>query len=228
MSTAGRDAEARLHRMRSSGWRRALVIGVVLSGGFMAFSLGSNNVGNAIGPAIGRGVLSSQTGLLIGGAALAVGAALFGGRVLETSAKHVTELNLISGSTVNVVTGPLVLGASFVGVPVPIVQTMASATMGADLARRGRAALSRQLVRDIVTVWVASPVVSLVLAYTLAHLVVDASFVERPLTHVLLVLGGVFVFGTFLMVNRLRLRQVLRIARKAAPVRSFLDVLRVG
>jgi sulfate permease len=210
---AGMRLESKLWNAPSASLIKLLGLLLVGSGVFVAFAVGANNVANAVGPLINAEVVSSRLGLLVGGFAVGAGALLLGHRVLETSAKQVTNLSLVSGTVVNAVSGLLVLIAALMGIPVPIVQSTAAGIMGVGFARRGRHTLRKQVVRDMVTVWVVSPVVSLVLAYLLAHFIVDTPVLGRALTYPLLIVGGVVIGLTMLLINRSRLVQSLSWAK---------------
>ena len=199
--------EARLFTRPEAALIRALAVVLAVSGVFAGFAFGANNVANAIGPLVGAGLLAPTSGLWIGGLVIGAGALLLGRGVLETSAKLVTSLSLVTGSIVNGVTGVLVLAAALLGIPVPIVQAISAGIMGVGYARRGRRALRARVVRDMVTVWVASPAASLGVAYLLAHWVGGTNPLLR-LESYPIIAGSMGTIGiTLLLVNRDRIAQ---------------------
>jgi sulfate permease len=87
-----------------------LLTGLLITGGiYTAFSAGANNTGNAIAPLVASGIMTSSSGLLLGGIAIALGAFFLGHRVLETNGRRITKLQLTTGSLVTFTTGTLVL-----------------------------------------------------------------------------------------------------------------------
>ena len=74
---------------------RILSVLITFSGTFVAFSAGANNSANAVGPLVGLGLLGSYQGALLAGVAMGVGAILFGGRVLDTVGKEITEICIL-------------------------------------------------------------------------------------------------------------------------------------
>ena len=56
-----------------------------------------NNVANAVGPLVGAGMMGVTTGILLGGAFVALGAVLLGKRVLETNGKKLCALKRLKG-----------------------------------------------------------------------------------------------------------------------------------
>lgn len=228
MRATGRWLHARVHRPGATRLRAVLGFLLVLAGVYEGFAAGANNVGNAVGPLHGGGLMSLQTGIIIGGFAMAAGALTMGGRVLETGGKRMAEITLASGTIIAGTVGTLVLLSSIFGIPVPLVQTAGTATMGAAFAWRGRQALGTQVIRDLGTIWLVSPMVSLLLAFLLAHLAIGMSPVARPVTYGVLgasLAMALFTFGVF---NRVRLRQGLRRARLDAVVRTLVTLVRLA
>lgn len=174
-----------------------------------------SNVANAIGPLISGGILSSFYGLVLGGIALGIGAVVFGHRVLETGAKRFTQLNIVTGSVVNTVSGGLVLIAALLGIPVPLVQSTSAGILGIAYVDQGSKALTKSVVRDMLTIWVVSPVVSLSVAYVLAHMVLDKRLMETQISSPLLLISAAIV-GTALLFNRRRL--VRRLSQAILPL----------
>lgn len=174
--TVGRRLSSRLSRAYGWRWRRPAAFLLVSAGAYQAFTAGMNNVANSVGPLVAAGVVGHEAGRLAGGLALAVGAVLFGGRVLETGGKKVAKLSLSDGLVVSFASGTLVAVASLAGIPVPLTQASTGSIMGVGAARQGRAFLRREIIWRILTVWLLSPVGSLALAHTGASL-----FLGHPL-----------------------------------------------
>jgi PiT family inorganic phosphate transporter len=73
-----------LKRVRSLIWSQIMAIAVVASAAYVSYSLGANDVGNAIGPLLSKYPDKGLWLALLGGVAMAVGAWTFGGRVTDT------------------------------------------------------------------------------------------------------------------------------------------------
>lgn len=145
--------------------QRFLATMLLIAGSYEAVAAGTNNVANAVGPIIGTDLISSSTGLFLGGIFVGLGALLWGGRVLETNGKKLTELSLTGGILVSFTTGSLVMAASSMGLPVPLTQATTAAIIGIGFSQGGFRVLQRRIVHNILEVWVLSPVLSLVSAY---------------------------------------------------------------
>lgn len=152
---------------------QTLVILLVLSGCYEAFSAGMNNVANAVGPLVGAGLISKTPAIFWGGLFVALGALLLGGRVLETNAKKITKLSLLQGSMVSLTSGTLVILASSFGLPVPLTQATTMAIFGIGATKNGLNLWKSDIVKQIIKVWITSPVSSMVVSYFLVQTVID-------------------------------------------------------
>ncbi|MCM3760415.1 anion permease [Alkalihalobacillus oceani] len=171
VGTLIRSGERKYTFLKGKGkWRKPLVILLIISGCMEAFAAGMNNVANAIGPLVGAGVIGIQEGILLGGAFVALGAFVLGGKVLETNGKRITSLSLLQGSAVSGIGGTLVIIASIFGLPVPLTQVTTSAIIGMGTVERGFRLWQKNILKQIIKVWVVSPVFSLVLSYLLVLL----------------------------------------------------------
>jgi sulfate permease len=160
-------------KQKSRKWLAWLL---VLTGFLEAFSAGMNNVANAIGPLVGAGMISISIGTLIGGLFVALGAVLLGGKVMETNGKKITHLTLLEGSVVSGIGAGLVITASLFGIPVPLTQITTSGILGIGSAKNGFHLWQKGIIKQMMTVWVVSPVFSLVISYGLIKLFFDADF----------------------------------------------------
>jgi sulfate permease len=149
---------------------------VVCMGLFEAFSAGMNNVANAVGPLVGAEIMSTSDGILWGGLCVALGAILLGHRVLETNGKKITTLRLEEGCVISGTGAAIVTVASVFGFPVPLTQITTSSIIGIGFAKHGKSVLKKGIVVQLLTVWIVSPVLSMVLSYTLIQLLIEHNF----------------------------------------------------
>ncbi|MCF6094230.1 inorganic phosphate transporter family protein [Microaerobacter geothermalis] len=166
--------ENRWPQLRGQGrWKKWLAMLLVITGTIEAFSAGMNNVANAVGPLVGAGIMNVTTGIWAGGLFVAFGAILLGGKVLETNGKKITQLSMLQGSAVSATGGILVIIASLFGLPVPLTQITTSAILGIGTANSGLDLWKKNVIKQIMKVWMVSPVSSLAVSYTLIHTVVS-------------------------------------------------------
>jgi sulfate permease len=168
-------------------WKRWLGFLLVAGGALEAFSAGMNNVANAVGPLVGAGMMSVSTGVWVGGLFVAIGAFVLGGKVLETNGKKITRLSLLQGSAVSFTSGTLVVIASLFGIPVPLTQATTCAILGIGTADNGMKLWQKNVISQIMKVWIVSPVSSLVISYALINLWL------QPNPYVLIVIASVFI-----------------------------------
>ncbi|MCM3570857.1 inorganic phosphate transporter [Neobacillus mesonae] len=166
-----------VHRLVST--RKAvpfLSILVVFMGLFEAFSAGMNNVANAVGPLVGAGILTKGNGIFWGGLFVALGVILLGRHVLETNGKKITTLKLEEGCIISGTGAGIVTAASMLGIPVPLTQITTSSIIGIGFAKHGKSVLKKDIVVQLLTVWLVSPVLAMVLSYTLIQMIIEHNF----------------------------------------------------
>ncbi|KAB7668966.1 inorganic phosphate transporter [Bacillus sp. B1-b2] len=149
---------------------------VIIVGCFEAFSAGMNNVANSIGPLVGAGLISMNVGTIIGGLFIALGAFLLGGRVLQTNGKKIVRFSKLEGGLISGTGATLVTIASIFGLPVPLTQVTSSAIIGIGVAKNGYGILKKKMVTRILKVWIVSPILSLVLSYSLVQLFIKFDY----------------------------------------------------
>jgi sulfate permease len=171
---------------------------VVFMGLFEAFSAGMNNVANAVGPLVGAKIISTGNGIFWGGLFVAGGALLLGQRVLETNGKKITALRLEEGCVISGTGATIVTIASVFGIPVPLTQITTSSIIGIGFAKHGKSVLKKGIVVQLLTVWIVSPVLSMVLSYTMIQMIIEHNF--YPIIAMVGVL--ISVFGVMSLMKR--------------------------
>lgn len=164
------------HRIKWKIPHKVLAILLLITGFFEAIAAGMNNVANALGPLVGASIVSMEVGLPLLAIVVAFGSFLFGGKVLETNAKKITNLSLANGVVISSTTGVLVIIASFFGMPIPMTQVTTTAIVGISATKSWKLVWKQRIIHQIVKVWVTSPVISLVIAYSLTEIFVQKSF----------------------------------------------------
>ncbi|MDQ0256603.1 sulfate permease [Evansella vedderi] len=185
--------EKRWPELKGEGkWKKPLALILIFVGFVEAFSAGMNNVANAVGPLIGAGILEESLGIWLGALFVALGALLLGGRVLETNGKKITKLSLTQGIAVSGTGGSLVIVASILGIPVPLTQATTSAIVGIGTAENGFRLWQKTVIKKIIKVWIVSPVISLVMSFSLIHVLL------LPNPYIMVVVISMFVatFGS--------------------------------
>ena len=144
----------------------------VMTSCYVAFSIGANDVANAMGPVatifciIKTGTFGTQVPipyflLVLGGIGISIGVLTFGYRVMETIGFKITELTNTRGYSIAFGGATSVLWATKLGMPVSTTHAVVGSVIGVGLAR-GLDAVDFGMVRKILISWVITlPVAAL-------------------------------------------------------------------
>ena len=147
---------------------------MVLTACCMAFSHGSNDVANAVGPLaavisiVQTGVVEQKAGvapwvLLLGGIGIVFGLATYGRNVMLTIGEKITHLTPSRGFAAELSAAATIVVASGTGMPISTTHTLVGAVLGVGFAR-GIAAIDLGVVRGIFLSWVITVPAGAVLA----------------------------------------------------------------
>jgi PiT family inorganic phosphate transporter len=128
----------------------------ILSACYVAYSMGANNAGNAVGPIANLGILDSKILLGIGGVAIAVGAATYGKKVADTVGKGITPLDVQGAFVAQLASAVGMHLFSMLGIPVSTSSAIVGAVVGVGLVR-GAKAISIKTLVTILVGWVLTP-----------------------------------------------------------------------
>lgn len=157
-----RPANFRLHEQlrRHEGKVRWLVLGTSC---YVAAAIGSNNVGNVVGPLSATGVIDLVTGLLVMAPLFGLGALLFP-EPARTVGKSIVPIGPVAASIVSLVVGTLLLSASWYGIPQSLVQLNAAAVIAVWRVKDdARSATDHPVLRRMLLAWLVTPAISVVL-----------------------------------------------------------------
>ena len=151
--------------------RRVLHLLVLISAAYAAYSLGANNLGNAIGPILllEADVAAPAMLTLLGASSIALGALLFSRGVIRTVGSSIVELDLPSAFAVQVASGFGLHLFSMLGVPVSTSQAVVGALLGVGIVQSIRTVSVRVLV-EIAAGWVVIPIGAGLLAWTVLRI----------------------------------------------------------
>ncbi len=147
-------------------WNRVLVFLVIATACYVAYSLGANDVGNAIGPLLNKYPDKGPYLALLGGVAMGVGALTYGRKVTGTVGKNITPLDLPGAFSAQIAAAFGVHFFSMLGIPVSTSQAIVGAVIGVGLTK-GMRAVSRRKIGVIMGGWVLAPTCAAVFAAVL-------------------------------------------------------------
>src|SRR5699024_3388301 len=112
---------------------------------------------------------------------IAIGAIVFGGKVLDTNGKKITKISIHDGLIVSLTSACITIIASICGIPIPMTQVTTSAIVGVGVANEGKVIFQQPIFKRIMIVWVVSPLISFFIAYYMVQI-----FVEQDMLSILL------------------------------------------
>ena len=138
--------------------------GLLIVGTYGSYALGANNVANATGIFSGQlaGISDSQLALF-GGIAIAVGVLTYSKRVMMAVGSGIMPLDAFTSFTAVASMAITVHIFAVIGVPVSTSQAIVGSIIGIGLLR-GTQAIKFGVLRNIMTGWLLTPVISLILA----------------------------------------------------------------
>ena len=131
---------------------------VLASAAYGSYSLGANNLGNAIGPiiALENKIVDVRLLTILGALSIAMGATFFGRGVAETVGRSIIPLDLPGAFAAQTSPGFGLHLFSMWGVPVSTSQAIVGALLGIGLYR-GIKTVSRRKMFEVVIGWIATP-----------------------------------------------------------------------
>lgn len=139
---------------------------LTVSGMYMAFSWGANDVANATGAIVGAGIASPQLAAALGGAAIAAGVIMWGYKVMDTIGGGIIALTPVMAFVAELAAASNVHLYTIFGIPVSTTHSIVGAVFGVGLVH-GRSAVNVRTMRDIVLAWAATPLCAGFVAFIL-------------------------------------------------------------
>ncbi len=135
----------------------------VFTATYVAFSIGSNDVANAIGPLaavlaiIKNGIVELRVPvpfwiLVLGGLGISLGLIMYGWKVMKTIGTKITEITPTRGFAAEFSAATVVTFCSHLGMPVSTTHTIVGAVLGVGLAQ-GFETVNLKIIRTIIYSW---------------------------------------------------------------------------
>jgi PiT family inorganic phosphate transporter len=132
---------------------------IILSGCYVAFTWGANDVANAIGVISGTGVLTPKMSVVFGGLAIVLGIMTWGYKVIETIGSEITRLMPIMVLSAQLASAVNVHIYTLFGIPVSTSHSIVGAIIGVGMVR-GIRVLNFRIMKDMILCWLATPFIS--------------------------------------------------------------------
>ncbi len=176
-----------------AGQNALLMVVAAVIGGYMALTIGANDVANNVGPAVGARALTMTGALALAAVFECAGGLLAGGGVVETISQDLIDPALVPNTDVFIWVMMSALLASalwvhlatFLGAPISTTHAIVGGVLGAGLAGVGPSAIDWLLVAQIFVSWMTTPIVGgLAAASLLAFIEVNLIYQEDKIAAV--------------------------------------------
>jgi len=137
---------------------------VIISGCYVAYSWGANDVANATGVLVGARILSPHLSVILGGLAIVLGIMTWGYKVIETIGSEITNLLPIMAFSAQLASAINVHIYTIFGIPVSTSHSIVGAIFGVGLVR-GVRVLNIRIMREIIICWLATPFISGIMSF---------------------------------------------------------------
>jgi len=137
---------------------------IILSGCYVAYTWGANDVANAVGVIAGTGVMTPRMSVVFGGLAIVLGIMTWGYKVIETIGTEITRLMPIMALSAQLASAVNVHVYTLFGIPVSTSHSIVGAIVGVGMVR-GIRVLNFRIVKDMVLCWLATPFISGLISY---------------------------------------------------------------
>ncbi len=155
--------------------RQSLAALIILSGCYVAYTWGANDVANATGVMVGANILSPNLSVILGGAAIVIGIMTWGYKVIETIGSEITSLLPVMAFSAQLASAINVHVYTLFGIPVSTSHSIVGAIFGVGLVR-GVRVVNMRIMREIIICWLLTPFISGLISFILLKLIV--SFVK--------------------------------------------------
>lgn len=155
---------------------------IILMSMYVAFSIGTNNVANAVGPlasmasneldvADGKFVHVMILATLIIAPSFGIGSSIFGHKVVQKTGKEIVLFGKIEAIIIAFISASLLLTASLVkGIPTSLVQLNVAAILGIGVAKLGfKNIFWKTEVNKFFTMWIVAPMISFAISLFLIY-----------------------------------------------------------
>ena len=163
LATAGVLANSQI----GGGQNGLLMIVAAIIGGYMALTIGANDVANNVSPAVGARALTMVGALILAAIFECAGALIAGSDVVMTIAQDIVAPELVPSADVFlwIMMSALLASAiwvhlaTFLGAPVSTTHAIVGAVLGAGVAAVGVSVVDWLVISSIIISWVISPLI---------------------------------------------------------------------
>ncbi len=165
-----------------------ILILALIFGLYMAWSIGANDVANAMGTSVGSGALTLKRAVILAAVLEFAGAFFVGSHVSETVRKGIIDVTIFEGEPMLLVYGMMAAllsaavwlqFATFFGLPVSTTHSIVGAIVGFGAVVGGFSAVHWEKVGTITLSWITSPLLAGLVAFLLFTILRKYIFLSR-------------------------------------------------
>jgi len=140
---------------------------VIIASCYNAFSVGANNVANAVGPLAGADIISKSLGLALIAPIFGLGSLVFH-QSLKTTGEKIVPLGLLTATIICLVTGTLMITASLLGVPQSFVMIKVASVFAISGLKNGhKLTFANPVTKKTYLTWIITPVIAAIISFLL-------------------------------------------------------------
>jgi PiT family inorganic phosphate transporter len=144
----------------SEAFRRLSIIATA----FTAYSLGANNVGNAVGPVLSSGIISDVNVItLVMAFSIVLGILSYSRGMVHMVSRNITEMDPVTTFTAQLSAGMVTFYFTLIGIPISAVQALIGGLAGVGLTK-GFGMVNSKLFMQMFIGWIVTPVVAAILS----------------------------------------------------------------
>ena len=170
-----------------AGQSGLVLILAAIIGGYLALTIGANDVANNVGPAVGARALTMTGALSLAAVFECAGALIAGDDVVETISEGLIDPALLPNTDVFVwvmVSAMLAAAlwvhlATYVGAPISTTHSIVGGVLGAGLIGLGSSAVDWGVVVEVFAAWMLSPLVGALIAACLVAFI-EINMIYKP------------------------------------------------
>lgn len=156
-------------------------------GGYLALTIGANDVANNVGPAVGARALTMTGALALAALFECAGALIAGDDVVETISEGLIDPALLPNTDLFVwvmmsamlAAALWVHMATYIGAPISTTHAIVGGVLGAGLIGLGSSAIDWRVVAEVFAAWVLSPLAGAVIAACLVAFI-EINMIYKP------------------------------------------------